>query len=78
MKQDRKSMKRTRSLWVRKVFPDGDKVDNFKGDSPSPVRESFDAAKDPISERERLLNVKRAKKMTQVRLSARHFFIGTC
>jgi len=58
-------MKRSRSMWVRKVFPDGDKVDF---EAASPVRDSFDthlSAKEPISERERLMNVKRAKKMTQ-------------
>lgn len=69
-KSDKRTMKRTRSMWVRKVFPEGDKMENgiSKNEFESPIRESSDTStpKDPMSERDRIANVKRAKKMTQV------------
>ncbi|TCD63388.1 hypothetical protein EIP91_005596 [Steccherinum ochraceum] len=69
-KPEKRLVKRSRSMWVRKGrLDDGmEEFESLKKVATSPVRESFDApsiAVEPMSERERVMNVKRAKKMTQ-------------
>ncbi|CAL1696042.1 unnamed protein product [Somion occarium] len=68
-------LRKSRSMWVRtrRILMDNDSEVTPQNTDPtfSPVRESFDtsassSSRGPLSEKHRLLNVRRAKKMAQV------------
>lgn len=69
----KRSLKKTRSLWMRKARPEHEpELPRPSVDSSvpifSPMRESFDTSVSvgPLTEKQRMLNVRRAKKMTRV------------
>lgn len=69
-------IRKSKSMWVRKVHSgeEAHTIELPRKTSVSSTRESFDvvaspAGNAPMTEKERIMNVKRAKKMTQVRCS---------